>query len=190
MIPRPPKPVRRQGKDTTQEETLKKTIRSLSGRPLLLLLACCALAVALVVPAGASTGNVGPSTITFKEPEKGSTFHFIDNPPKSKHGHGSPTISAGDVLVFQNPLTVSGKQIGHLEATCTATKSSKDFEKADFQCQGTYVFANGTLTASALIGKNVEGAITGGTGAYAGARGTFKAVEKKHVSTVTITLVE
>jgi hypothetical protein len=156
--------------------------------PLVPLLGCCALAVALVAPANAS--SAGATTITFQEPEKGSTFSFIDNPPKSKRKHGSPTISAGDVLVFQNPLTVKGKRIGHLEATCTATKSASKFEEADFQCQGAYVFGNGTLTASALIGKEVEGTITGGTGVYANARGTFKAVEKKHSSTVTITLVE
>jgi hypothetical protein len=153
------------------------------------LLGCCVTAIMLVAPAIAD--SAGTTTITFQEPEKGSTFSFVDNAPKTKTKHGNPvTISAGDELVFQNPLISAGKRIGHLEAVCTATRTTHRFDKADFQCQGTYAFGNGTLTASALIGKNVEGSITGGTGIYANARGTFKATEKKNVSTVTITLVE
>lgn len=143
----------------------------------------------LAAPASAATAVT--KTIVFQEPEKGSSFHFVDNAPKTKFKHGNPaTISAGDELIIRNPLTQGGKQIGHLEAVCTATATSKQFEKADFLCQGTFVFGNGTMTASALLGKNVEGSITGGTGVYANARGTFKAIEKKHTSTVTVTLVE
>lgn len=165
------------------------TTRSRLEGLLVPLLACCAMAVALAAPASAETTVT--KTIVFQEPEKGSSFAYVDNAPKAKKEHGSPqTISAGDELVFQNPLTQKGKQIGHLEATCTATKTSKQFEKAGFLCQGTFVFGKGTLVASALLGKNIEGAITGGTGIYADARGTFKSIEKKHSSTVTVTLVE
>lgn len=168
---------------------MRTTTWSRPRRLLAPLLACCALAVVLAAPASAET--TATKTIVFQEPEKGSSFHFVDNAPKAKKKHGQPqTISAGDELIIQNPLTQGGKQIGHLEAVCTATATSKQFEKAGFLCQGTFVFAKGTLVASALIGKNVEGAVTGGTGIYANAQGTFEAIEKKHSSTVTVTLVE
>lgn len=132
------------------------------------------------------------TTITFTEPEKGSTFHFIDNAPKTKTKHGFPQkVSAGDVFVFTNPLEAQGKQIGHLKAVCTATGNG-GFQNAGFICNGTFFFTGkGTLIAAASVGSGkTEGAITGGTGSYAGARGTFVSKEGKGASTVTVTLLE
>jgi hypothetical protein len=147
---------------------------------------------ALVVLAFTGTAAAATTTITFKEPEKGSTFAFIDNAPKAKFKHGFPQkISAGDEFVFTNPLEAEGKKIGHLQAVCTATTNGK-FQTAGFNCNGTFVFTGkGTLIAAATLkaGKT-EGAITGGTGGYAGARGTFVSKEGKGVSTVTVTLLE
>jgi hypothetical protein len=148
---------------------------------------CFALLVAFVGSAAAAT-----TSFTFKELEKGSTFAFVDNAPKTKIKHGFPQkISAGDVFVFTNPLEAEGKKIGHLQAVCTATKNGK-FSTAGFTCDGTFVFTGkGTLVGSAMIsGKKTEGAITGGTGSYAGARGTFVSKEGKGSSTVTVTLLE
>ena len=148
----------------------------------------CLAALAFTGSAAAAT-----TTITFKEPEKGSTFAFIDNAPKTKRKHGFPEkISAGDEFVFTNPLEAEGKKIGHLQAVCTATENGK-FQNAGFNCNGTFVFTGkGTLTGAATItGKKTEGAINGGTGTYAGARGTFVSKEGKGgASTVTVTLLE
>lgn len=163
--------------------------KSTSLGALTALLGACALLVAFASPAAAA----GPTTLTFKEPEKGSTFAYVDAAPKTVFKHGNPKmVSAGDELVITQPLEAQGKKLGHLLAVCTATKSTKKFTSADFTCVGTYVFANGTLTASALLGfeKGTEGAITGGTGVYANARGTFASKEGKGASTTTITLVE
>jgi hypothetical protein len=149
------------------------------------LLSCLALAFT-------SSAAAATTKITFKEPEKGSTFTFIDNAPKTKHKHGFPQkISAGDEFVFTNPLEAEGKKIGHLQAVCVATGNGK-FQNAGFNCNGTFVFTGkGTLIAAATIaGKKTEGAITGGTGTYAGARGTFVSKEGKGASSVTVTLLE
>ena len=54
------------------------------------------------------------------------------------------------------------------------------------------VTAQGTLTVQAMNSPGVAtttGAVTGGTGAYANARGTFTSVEGRSGSTDTITLV-
>ena len=55
------------------------------------LLACCALGAALAPIAAAE------STLSFTEPEKGSTFNFVDAAPKAAIKHGFPTaFSPGD----------------------------------------------------------------------------------------------
>jgi hypothetical protein len=141
----------------------------------------------------ASATAAKETTITFTEPEKGSFFHYIDNAPMAKpNKHGEPSkISAGDGLTIWNPMVSGGKQIGHLQAFCWATKTAKKFPKAEWECVGTFVFGTGTLTATARIGpKGSEGAINGGTGIYAGARGVFLSNETKSPAVTTITLLE
>ncbi len=154
-----------------------------------LVLGGCLLAAALAGPAGADTTS--GTTITFQEPEKGSTFAFIDNAPHTTVTNNGPKrISAGDQIVVVDPLVAKGKQIGHLRAVCIATNNTNNFSKAGFVCDGTFVFAKGTLVGSVLIEKSkFEGAITGGTGIYANAHGIFVSKESKGFTTTTITLV-
>src|SRR5689334_5562499 len=64
---------------------------------------------ALAAPAVARADT----TLTFKEVDKGATFAFIDNPPKSKHHRAS----AGDQFIVTTPLVDNaGKHIGRLQA--------------------------------------------------------------------------
>jgi hypothetical protein len=159
-----------------------------------LALASLGLASLLVaVPASAA----GTTTLTFKEPEKGSTFTYVDVAPTAPKKHGFPTaISPGDQLILTNPLTEGTKTIGKLRAKCTATASAKTtsetaFLQAHFICEGVFTVPGGALYANASIVKTgTEGAITGGTGKYAGASGTIISKEIKGGSTTTITLLE
>jgi len=134
------------------------------------------------------------TTLTFKEPEKGSTFAFVDNAPTSQKKHGFPTkFSAGDELVFTNPLEQEGKLVGKIRVVCTATKSasSKHFAAAGFVCSGIAKIPGGTLVFAAELSEgNTEGVITGGSGKYAGARGSFVSKEGNGSSTTTVTLLE
>jgi len=149
-----------------------------------------ALALLAVAPAAAHANTV----ITFKELNKGSTFHFIDNAPKAKNPR-NPSISMGDQFVFVNPLANDkGEHAGKLRATCTFTKSARSFEKAaSVICYGVFSFFNGSIDAMVTIGnlnnKTTHGGIVGGTGAYAGANGTLKSVTTKSGSNDTITLL-
>lgn len=156
--------------------------------PFALFGACAALAL----PGLASAANT--TTLTFKEPEKGSTFAFVDNAPTSKKVHGFPTrFSAGDEIIFTNPLEAEGKIVGKLRVACTATSnaSSKHFAAAGFICSGIARIPGGTLVLAAELSEgNTEGAITGGSGKYAGANGSFFSKEGKGSNTVTVTLVE
>lgn len=144
-----------------------------------------------------SAAAIAPVQLTLKEPEKGSTFAFIDNAPMSKKDHGFPTqISAGDQIVVTNPLFENGKSVGKLRAHCTATASADTsnqnaFANAHFICEGVYAISGGALYANATLNSTgAKGVITGGTGSFANSRGTFVSKEGKGGSTTTITLVE
>jgi hypothetical protein len=106
--------------------------------------------------------------------EKGGTSGFVDNAPKGSRQ--ARTISAGDfsagvVKLFHE----SGRNAGTLHAVCVATVSGPEV-RAAFQCAGTIKLATGTLALNGLIQRRpttdlTSISVTGGTGAYEGARG-------------------
>ncbi len=160
------------------------------------LIGAAALLSCLSVLVFAGSASAASTTLTFNEPEKGSTFSYIDVAPKSPTKHGFPTaISPGDELVLTNPLMQGSKTIGKLRAKCTATANAKftsqnAFVQAHFICEGVFTFGKSMLFANAAIIKGgTEGVITGGTGKYAGARGTILSKEVKGGSTTTITFI-
>lgn len=160
----------------------------------LLLAGAGLLAAALLSTAVASAATT--TTISFQEPEKGSTFTYVDVAPTAPKKHGFPTsISPGDQIVITNPLTEGGKTIGKLRARCTATVAvgkvtNAAFPQAHFICEGVFTLPGGSLYANASILKSgTEGVVTGGTGKYAGARGTVVSKEVKGGSDTTITLL-
>lgn len=141
------------------------------------------LAATLVDAPGAWAAT---TTLTFKEPEKGSTFTYVDVAPTAPKVSGFPvSISPGDELVLTNPVTERGNVIGKLRATCTATtavaKITKDaFAQAHFICEGVYTLPGGSLFVNArILRSGTEGVVTGGDGKYAGARGTFLSKEAR-----------
>ena|SRR5689334_16426891 len=142
-------------------------------------------AVTLTVLAAPAAAHAD-TTLTFKEVDKGASFHIVDNPPKGTKTHH---LSPGDQFAIQNPLASNaGKHIGTLRATCTMTNSK------DSICYGVFSFANGTLDALVAL-PNTEksttttGGILGGTGVYAGARGSFVSKSTKSGGNDTITLL-
>jgi hypothetical protein len=152
---------------------------------------------ALLVAVPAMAAGTGTTTLTFSEPEKGSTFTYVDVAPTAPKKHGFPTaISPGDQIILTNPLTEGSKTIGKLRARCTATAAAKTtnpnaFIQAHFICEGVFTLPGGTLYGNASIVKaGTEGVVTGGTGKYVGAAGTILSKEVKGGSTTTITLLE
>jgi hypothetical protein len=111
--------------------------------------------------------------------------------------HGLPkSIAPGDQLILTNRVTEGGKTIGNLRARCTATEpvatvSNSAFAQAHFICEGMYTLPGGSLYANASIGKSgARGVVTGGTGKFAGARGTFVSRDAKGGTDTTVTLLE
>ncbi|MDP1846496.1 MAG: hypothetical protein Q8K79_01790 [Solirubrobacteraceae bacterium] len=156
--------------------------------------------VAVVVLAPAATGlglrgsasaqAPGATTLTFTELDRGSMFKHIRN-TKTKNRRSN---LMGDLIVFTSPLADSaGRRVGRIHVGCVTTVGSSNFEKSNATCSGSMVTAQGTLTLQAMTSPGVArtvGAVTGGTGAYANARGTFTSVEGRNGDSAdTITLV-
>jgi hypothetical protein len=158
-------------------------------RILAAILALGALAAAtLLVGPGASAQSPNGRTLTFTELEKGATFKHVRNTkPKSPRAN-----SLGDVLVFTNPLAdASGQVVGKLHASCATTVGAGNFLKSAIACNGAVVLRDGTLTWQAAFkvgASTVTGAITGGTGAYANARGVLTSKEDRSGTHDTFTL--
>ena len=137
-------------------------------------------AVTLSVATGGAQ-QPGERTFTLIEGE-GGTFGFVDNPPKSKgQTEKTFTTSVGDMLVFASPLLDESKaRVGTLHASCVATRGGKA-GKAAYQCTGTFVLKDGAIAVDVAFneaqGANLTIAITGGTGAYEGARGSIASKE-------------
>jgi len=97
----------------------------------------------------------------------------VDLPPliRSKRSPETP----GDELIAASKVSGGGAG-GSRYLMCAAARKGASVESALYSCQVTYNLADGTITAAgvARIGGSapVTVAITGGTGAYAGASGT------------------
>jgi hypothetical protein len=157
-------------------------------RILAAILALSALAAAALIGPGASAQSPGGRTLSLTELEKGSTFKHVRNTkPKSPRAN-----SLGDVIVFTNPLAdASGQVVGKLHGSCATTVGARNFLKSVMTCDGVAVLRDGTLTWQAAFkvgASTVNGAITGGTGAYANARGVLVSKEDRSGTHDTITL--
>jgi len=143
------------------------------------------LLAALVAGCGGGGVPLKKQTLSFTEKQSDDSFSFADNPPKSSPSNGDePTLSNGDHLTFTaNMIDGSGKDVGDLDATCTVTATTTgSFDDSRAQCIGTADIPGGTLTLTvggkAFGAGTTSGAVVGGTGAYAGATGSFSSSDE------------
>jgi hypothetical protein len=134
-------------------------------------------AVSAVLILGLSAcGGGGYDTKTVKTTEKDTNeFGFADAAPKAKiTKQGPDKLTAADSLAFRELLVQGSKQVGELDVHCAVVHRGT-FDTAKTQCDATATLPGGTLALSAAstFGKDVNGAIVGGTGDYKGAGGTF-----------------
>jgi hypothetical protein len=132
----------------------------------------------------------GARTLNLKELDRGSTFVHIRNSKAS-----SPRANEmGDVIAFTNPIVdESGRRVGKSSVSCTTTTGARNFMRSTLTCLGTLALRDGTLMAQVSLSpaqRTVSGAITGGTGAYANARGVFESRTVRGGSVDTITLAD
>ena len=144
---------------------------------------------ALLTGSSAPAQGLASRTITLKELDKGSAFKHIRN---TKAGHRANSM--GDVIAYTAPLTdVSGKPVGKLHSSCVTTSGSRNFERSRANCGGVVALTDGTLTVQFLLDPSestTSAAVTGGTGAYANARGTVVSKGTKAGADDTIVLAD
>jgi hypothetical protein len=150
--------------------------------------AAAATAVLALMSASGSAQTPG-TTLQLFESEKGASFGFVDNPPKSKNDRAS----VGDVFAFNSPVLDQAREtrLGVLSVQCTVTRPGKE-SKAEAACTGAFRLEDGMITLTTSIKgspKTVTAAVTGGTGAYNGARGSLTSTTVKGGSEDTITLL-
>jgi hypothetical protein len=152
--------------------------------------ALAALAAVALVGPGASAQAPAGRTLTFTELDKGSTFKHVRNTKQPKSAQSN---LLGDVIVFTNPMAdASGTIVGKNTAVCATTVGARKFPKSLITCQGSVVLRDGTMTwqgAFKVGGSGTTSAITGGTGAYANARGVVVSKQDRASTHDTVTLV-
>ncbi len=134
-------------------------------------LVAAATASAIAVTSGSAQAP-GERTLTFVE-RSTNIFVLADVPPLARK-NGPP--SNGDTILFKNNVldATGATRLGGFEARCTFLHATKRFTGSRALCDGVYTLGDGTITASAPVtfGALVTFAVTGGTGAYEGARGS------------------
>jgi hypothetical protein len=139
-------------------------------RPLAVTVVLAVTVLGTVAVASGSAQRPGERTITLVGRE--GSFHFLDNQPRQGSVEEEPP-SAGDVFVGSEFLyTRSGRRAGTLGFQCTVVVGGV---RPRVHCVGAYGLARGQLMGQTVDagrrGNVMEIAITGGTGAYRGARG-------------------
>jgi hypothetical protein len=127
----------------------------------------------------ASTGGAQPpGGRTFKLIEEDESAAFGDVAPKSRTSR-NPRFSGGDMHVFTSRVfDEANRRVGRLYAQCITVRGGRTFIQARFQCSATLELRDGTIAVNAAFRGNqrdedVLSAVTGGTGAYEGARGSI-----------------
>jgi hypothetical protein len=147
------------------------------------------LAAFFVLRSSAAAQDPGARTITIRETERGATFRHIRN----TKGASRRSNLAGDVIVFTNPVVdAAGKRIGKTSVSCVTTTGARNFMKSALTCHGVTELPDGSLMMQAVVGVATpvtNGAVTGGTGAYANARGVFTSSDDRSGSSTVVTLV-
>jgi hypothetical protein len=135
--------------------------------------------VVLVAAAAAAVAAQGNSTSTLAYTTKQHAFTQVDS--------GKKGFSIGDAFIFSEQLLQNGKEVGYDHIVCT---HAANWPSSAENCTGTVVLANGSLE---LAGLSTRGpftvAVLGGTGNYAGARGTAKIISQGEKGTLTISLL-
>jgi hypothetical protein len=136
-----------------------------------------ALAADHPAPHGPDARASAPPTGTKQIVLRPKSFSFADVAPK-RSGDGAPSPGDASIITYR-VLDAGGKRIGRAQFVCVATDRRGEHE----QCSGTIALPDGQI---ATQGDAENVALVGGTGVYAGARGT--ATGEDHPDSVDVTL--
>ena len=120
-------------------------------------------AASLVSGIGAGPGAASAGVASLHLYERPGPTHVVDNAPKGRKA------GRGDLVLYANPVfDRHGTQVGTDHGVCTLLGGGRS------ACDATLVLPKGQIVTHVLQGTKTsfELAVLGGTGAYAGARGT------------------
>jgi hypothetical protein len=149
--------------------------------PMAVILVAATAAIGLGRGRDSAAQTPGAQDVTVFEAEQGGTGAFVDNPPHSPVSDPeSPRarFSIGDQgywtgIILDRP---GGRRIGRVYGAESVMRG-KRFPKVVNVIHAIFRLTSGQVVVDAVVDERhperVRGAITGGTGAYEGARGTF-----------------
>jgi hypothetical protein len=145
--------------------------------------AVVALATGVVSTGGAQQPSPPTGTLQFVQRDRDVTFKLIDIPPRQ--GERRPPTPGDGFLIRGGFRDQAGNRVGHLQATFVIT----DAKREEAQVSGTFILSDGHIVvAGAETKANPDFfAITGGTGRYAGARGTLQVTESRRETAFLLT---
>lgn len=138
-------------------------------------LVAAATASAIAVTSGGAQTPAG-RTITVVQREVPDNYVVTDVPPLMRGASTNP--SKGDGFLYRNELLDAGgaKRVGTVFGRCSYVTARSQLTGSELVCDVVSVLKDGTLTGSALVTLGATPyatfAVTGGTGAYEGARGS------------------
>jgi hypothetical protein len=148
-------------------------------------LTAAAVAAGIAVLPASGQSPTGARTLTYVATQGQRDFNAVDQGRKGE--------SPGDRLEFSSMLHQNGKVAGRVEADCAAV----DSKYKALVCNLVAILPDGRISLQgAYLNKSLPGvggrdeqwAVTGGTGAYAGATGTMKRAGNGKHDTLTFTL--
>jgi hypothetical protein len=177
-----------QGQDPTRAAKRRRRITGLAAA------GAAALAATVIVAASGSASHPGSRTIRLAAVETG--LRFVDNPPRQRSR--VPSASAGDILVFRGRLLdESNRSAGNVHKVCVVTRAGSERNgRAFFECTQTLKLRGGDISGQTAYRDdqaNADIAVTGGTKAYEGARGSMtpgeRTVGRRRLGEVTVHLL-
>jgi Dirigent-like protein len=157
-------------------------------------LRAAAVACGIVATAGLTMAVVGEAqpqqgpptgTLRLLQRNREAKFHFIDVPPLQGVRR---TPTPGDGAVITGPMRDSaGGKAGRLQAIFTFTRP----KRGEIQVSATFVLRDGRISVSGAEtnARTDDFAVSGGTGRYAGARGTLRVTDGKRSTAFVFTFM-
>lgn len=138
----------------------------------LITVACAAIISAIAFVGTSGAQQLGPPTATLElvSLDRETRFRVIDNPPRSDPERPSP----GDLAIITARLRDSAnRRAGKVYAVFMRLAGRRRFVD---QVRGTFRLRGGYIVVEGIVagGRRDNLAVTGGTGSYAGARGTLQ----------------
>lgn len=123
-----------------------------------------------------TSGAQDPDGRTIELVTRDFGFKFVDVAPRAR-GENQPPGMGDQYMINAKVFDRSGRRMGSFDAECTTTRGGR---RGAAICTGAWTLRDGEIHAIARLGTSDDptGSIVGGTGEYAGARGTFESVDR------------